>query len=36
MSFVSLPVIVSGVVNGPVTTQEPAGMGEVDAMGLEQ
>src|SRR5262245_45799349 len=34
ISFVSFPVIVNGVVNGPVTTQEPGGMGEVDAIGL--
>ena len=34
MSFVSFPVIVNGEVNAPVTTQDPAGIGEVDAMGL--
>ena len=34
MSFVSFPVIVKGVVNGPVTTHEPGGIGEVDAIGL--
>lgn len=34
MSVVSLPVMTSGGSNWPVTTQLPAGMGEVALMGL--
>src|SRR5258707_6306647 len=33
-SFVSLPVIVNEEPNCPVTTQEPAGMGEDETIGL--
>ena len=34
ISWVSLPVIISGSSNCPVTTHEPAGMGEVVLMGF--
>ena len=34
LSDVSLPVTTNGVENKPVTTHDPAGIGEVDANGL--
>jgi hypothetical protein len=32
--LVSLPVMVNGLANWPVTTQDPGGIGDVDANGL--